>query len=62
MGASCSGKIRRDGDEDVTIHRMCLQGPDTLSVWFSPGRHIDVFRAKAEAAGKPLPVSVSIRA
>ena len=26
----------------------------------SSGRHIDVFRAKAEAAGKPLPVSVSI--
>ena len=58
--ASCTGKIPENGDEDVTIHRMCLQGPDTLSVWFSPGRHIDVFRAKAEAAGKPLPVSVSI--
>ena len=54
------GKDPENGDEDVTIHRMCLQGPDTLSVWFSPGRHIDVFRAKAEAAGKPLPVSVSI--
>ena len=54
------GKDPENGDEDVTIHRMCLQGPDTLSVWFSPGRHIDVFRAKAEAVGKPLPVSVSI--
>ena len=54
------GKDPENGDEDVTIHRMCLQGPDTLSVWFSPGRHIDVFRAKAEAAGKSLPVSVSI--
>lgn len=54
------GEDPENGDEDVTIHRMCLQGPDTLSVWFSPGRHIDVFRAKAEAAGKPLPVSVSI--
>lgn len=31
--ASCTGKIRKTGDEDVTIHRMCLQGPDTLSVW-----------------------------
>ena len=54
------GEDPENGDEDVTIHRMCLQGPDTLSIWFSPGRHIDVFRAKAEAAGKPLPVSVSI--
>lgn len=54
------GKDPENGDEDVTIHRMCLQGPDTISVWFAPGRHIDVFRAKAEAAGRPLPVSVSI--
>lgn len=46
------GEDPENGDEDVTIHRMCLQGPDTLSVWFSPGRHIDVFRAKAEAAGQ----------
>lgn len=54
------GQDPDNGDEDVTIHRMCLQGPDTISVWFAPGRHIDVFRARAEAAGKPLPVSVSI--
>lgn len=53
------GKDPENGGEDVTIHCMCLQGPDTLSVWFSPGRHIDVLRVKAEAAGKPLPVSVS---
>ena len=43
------GRDPENGDEDVTIHRMCLQGPDTLSIWFAPGRHIDVFRAKAEA-------------
>lgn len=48
------------GVSDVTIHRMCVLGPDRLSVSFTPGRHIDVFRQKAEAAGKPLPVSVSI--
>lgn len=48
------------GEHDVTIHRLCVQGPDTISVFFAPGRHIDVFRAKAEAAGRPLPVSVSI--
>jgi UbiD family decarboxylase len=50
------------GASDVTIHRMCALGPDRLSVSFTPGRHIDVFRQKAEAAGKPLPVSVSIGA
>lgn len=48
------------GASDVTIHRMCIHGPDTLSVSFTPGRHIDVFRRKAEALGRPLPVSVSI--
>jgi gallate decarboxylase subunit C len=48
------------GAHDVTIHRMCVQGPDKLSIFFAPSRHIDVFRQKAEAAGKPLPVSISI--
>lgn len=48
------------GASDVTIHRMCPQGPDRLSIFFVPGRHIDVFRQKAEARGQALPVSVSI--
>lgn len=48
------------GVSDVTIHRMCVHGPDHMSVSFTPGRHIDVFRQKAEAMGEPLPVSVSI--
>lgn len=48
------------GDADVTIHRLCVQGPDLLSIYFAPGRHIDVFRAKAEKAGRVLPVSISM--
>jgi gallate decarboxylase subunit C len=49
------------GASDVTIHRMCLIGPDTITVNFTgPTRHIDQFRRKAHAAGKALPVSVSI--
>jgi UbiD family decarboxylase len=48
------------GVSDVTIHRMCVLGPDRMSVSFTPGRHIDEFRLKAEAAGQPLPVSVSL--
>ena len=49
------------GQSDVTIHRMCLIGPDTMTVNFTgPFRHIDQFRVKCEQAGKPLPVSVSI--
>ena len=45
---------------DVTIHRLCVQGRDELSIFFAPGRHIDVFREKAEAAGKPLPVTINM--
>jgi len=48
------------GEADVTIHRLCVQGPDLLTVWFTPGRHIDAFRIKAEERGQPLPVSVSM--
>jgi UbiD family decarboxylase len=48
------------GVSDVTIHRMCVIGPDRLSVSITPGRHIGLFRSKAEAMGKALPVSVSI--
>jgi gallate decarboxylase subunit C len=48
------------GESDVTIHRLCVQGPDLLSVYFVPGRHIDQFRIKAEKAGHALPVSISM--
>jgi 4-hydroxy-3-polyprenylbenzoate decarboxylase len=48
------------GQSDVTIHRLCLQGPDRLSIYFVPGRHIDQFRIKAERMGRALPVSISM--
>jgi gallate decarboxylase subunit C len=48
------------GQADVTIHRLCIQGPDLLSVYFVPGRHIDQFRIKAEKANRPLPVSINM--
>ncbi|OAP91887.1 3,4-dihydroxybenzoate decarboxylase [Acidithiobacillus ferrooxidans] len=48
------------GEADVTIHRLCVQGSDRLTVYFVPGRHIDQFRIKAERRGKPLPVSISM--
>ena len=49
------------GASDVTIHRMCLTGPDTMTVDFTgPFRHIDQFRVACEKLGRPLPVSVSI--
>lgn len=45
---------------DVTIHRIAVQGPDRLSIFFVPNRHIEQFRKKAEAAGKPLPVTINM--
>ena len=48
------------GEADVTIHRLCVQGSDRLTVYFVPGRHIDQFRIKAEQQGKPLPVSINM--
>jgi 4-hydroxy-3-polyprenylbenzoate decarboxylase len=45
---------------DVTIHRLCVQGPDEISIFFAPGRHIDAFRQRAEEAGRPFPISVNM--
>ena len=54
------GEDPETGEADVTFHRMCLHGPDTMTVEFTPGRHIDCFRLKAEAKGQPFPASVNI--
>lgn len=56
----CYASDPETGESDVTIHRLCLQSKDEISMYFVPGRHLDAFRQKAEAAGKPLPISVSI--
>jgi UbiD family decarboxylase len=50
-----------NGDTDITIHRLCIQSRDEITMFFTPGaRHLGVFREKAEAMGKPLPISISI--
>jgi len=56
----CYGKDPENGEEDVTIHRLCVQGKDTISMMLVPGRHLDAFRIKAEKAGKAQPISISI--
>ena len=49
------------GISDVTIHRLCLQSNDELSMWITPGaRHIGAFYEKAEQVNQPLPISISI--
>lgn len=57
----CYASNPETGESDVTIHRMCLQSKDEISIFLQPGaRHIGYFRELAEKAGKPLPISVSI--
>jgi len=49
------------GQSDVTIHRLCIQGKDELSIFFTPGaRHIGAMAKRAEALGQALPISISI--
>lgn len=46
---------------DVTIHRLCIQNKDELSIYFVPGsRHIGAMAERAEELGQPLPISISI--
>ena len=57
----CYATNPETGLSDVTIHRMCLQSKDEISIFLQPGsRHIGHFREVAEAAGQPLPISISI--
>ena len=57
----CNASDVETGESDVTIHRLCLQSKDEISMFFTPGaRHLGAFREKAEALGKPLPISISI--
>ena len=49
------------GRSDVTIHRLCIQSKDELSIFFTPGaRHIGAMAERAEELGQRLPISVSI--
>lgn len=57
----CYASDVETGESDATIHRLCLQSKDEISMFFTPGaRHLGAFREKAEALGKPLPISISI--
>ena len=49
------------GRSDVTIHRLCVQGRDELSIFLQPGsRHIGAMAERCEELGVPLPITVSI--
>lgn len=57
----CSATDPENGDTDVTIHRLCIQSKDEMTMWITPGsRHIGAFWEKALKLNKPLPISISI--
>ena len=57
----CYASDVETGESDITIHRLCLHEKDEIAMFFTPGaRHIGAMREKAEALGKPLPISISI--
>ena len=48
-------------ESDITIHRLCIQGKDEISIYFVPGsRHIGAMAIRATELGIPLPISISI--
>jgi len=59
MGLCCASDPET-GETDVTIHRLCLQGPDTLSMFISMGRHLGTFRDKYEKENKAMPITINI--
>lgn len=57
----CYASDPETGISDATIHRLCLQSADELSMWITPGaRHIGAFYEKCEALNQPLPISINI--
>ena len=57
----CYATHPETGLSDVTIHRLCIQGKDELSIFFTPGaRHIGAMAERAEELGQKLPISISI--
>jgi len=48
------------GAQNISIHRLCVQEPDILTIWMVPGRHLESFYLKAKALGQTLPISIHI--
>ncbi|PPI88333.1 3,4-dihydroxybenzoate decarboxylase (plasmid) [Candidatus Pantoea edessiphila] len=60
LGLMLSSDHNNQNNTDVSIHRLCIQSKNELSVFFAPGRHINLFRKKAESIGKSLAISINI--
>ncbi|MER0242241.1 UbiD family decarboxylase, partial [Streptomyces sp. HSW2009] len=48
------------GVRNLSIHRMCVQGPDLLTLWMVPGRDLEAAHQAAQRTGRPLPVAIHL--
>ncbi|WBC16528.1 UbiD family decarboxylase [Micromonospora sp. WMMA1998] len=48
------------GVRNLSVHRMCVQGPDTLTIWMVPGRDLELAHQAALRRRVPLPVAVHL--
>lgn len=45
---------------NISVHRMCVQSRDTLTIWMVPGRHLESFYLSARSRGEALPIAIHI--
>lgn len=45
---------------NISIHRMCVKSPDTLTIWMVPGRDLEQLYLQARDQGRRLPISINI--
>ncbi|MER7753314.1 UbiD family decarboxylase [Kitasatospora sp. NPDC097643] len=48
------------GVRNLSIHRMCVRGPDLLTIWMVPGRDLELAHRSALRLGRPLPVAIHL--
>jgi 4-hydroxy-3-polyprenylbenzoate decarboxylase len=51
---------RDSGISNASIHRLCVQNKDELSIAIYPGRHLGILLNRAIESGRPLAVSINI--
>ncbi len=58
----CSGTDPENGNTDVTIHRLCIQSRDEMTMFITPGsRHLGVFWEKYLKQNKQMPLPYKLQ-
>ena len=48
------------GARNASVHRLCVQSPDRLTIWIVPGRDLENILKAARRRGEKLPVAIHI--